>query len=75
MLVPKLLTFIAAFMLGLSTMANAASRPRSNSTFSYSTYGTQGASARQTVGSYGGWSLDPKTRALQELADKYKPGW
>ena len=76
MLVPKLLAFIAAIVLGLSISAYAASRSHANNAISSGTYGMQGAnSARSNVGSYGGWSLDPHTRALQELADKYRPGW
>ena len=32
-------------------------------------------SGRPVVGSYGGYSLDPKTRALEILSDEYRPGW
>ena len=74
--VPKSLTLATAVVLGLSTLAYAASRPRYRNAPSYSTYGVQGAnSASPAVGSYGGYSSDPKTRALEILADKYHPGY
>ena len=74
MSVPKSLTLAAAVVLGLSTLAYAAARPRSRGASSYSTYAAEGANrARPVVGSYGGFSLDPHTRYLQDLADKY-PG-
>ena len=73
MSVPKSLTLATAVVLGLSTLAYAASRPRYRNAPSYSTYGVQGANT--AVGSYGGYSSDPKTRALEILADKYHPGY
>ena len=63
MSVPKSLTLAAAVVLGLSTLAYAAARPRSRGASSYSTYAAEGANrARPVVGSYGGYSLDPHTR-------------
>ena len=45
MSVPKPLTLATAVVLGLSTLANAASRPRYRNAPSYSTYGVQGANS------------------------------
>jgi hypothetical protein len=73
MSVPKSLTLATAVVLGLSTLAYAASRPRYRNAPSYNTYGANSASP--AVGSYGGYSSDPKTRALEILADKYHPGY
>jgi hypothetical protein len=42
MSVPKSLTLVAAVVLGLSTLANAASRSRYRSAPSYSAYGLSG---------------------------------
>ena len=71
MSVPKSLSLAAVVVFGLSTLANAASRPqpRYPRTPSYSTNTTP----RSAAGSYGGWSADPHTRYLEELAAKY-PG-
>ena len=74
MSVPKSLTVAAAMILGLSTFALPASGARYRNALSYRTHGLQHIkSARPAVGSNGGYSLDPKTRALEILADKYRP--
>jgi hypothetical protein len=68
-----------ALLVAGSALTQAASRrdrgvtPYNNS---YGAYGTTSAGGPPaTTGSYGGYSADPHTRALQELADKYRPGW
>ena len=76
MWVAKSVALGVALLVGGSVLAQAASRrdrsvPSYNN--SYSTYGT--ANAPAAAGSLGGYSADPHTRALQELADKYRPGW
>ena len=67
MSVPKWLALAVVVLLGLSTVADAAPRSRYREAPAYNT--------RPTVGSDGGYSSDPKTRQLEILADKYKPGW
>jgi len=70
MSVPKAFTLAVVVILGLSTFAQAAPRARSG--------GVQnGYGASSGASSYGGggYSSDPKTRELEILADKYKPGW
>jgi hypothetical protein len=69
MSVPKSLSLAAIVVLGLSTMAYAASRTQARypRTSSYSNYTNPPAAGG------GGWSSDPHTRYLQELAAKY-PG-
>jgi hypothetical protein len=65
-------------VIGMSTMANAAVRQRGGnipSSGSYGAYAQSRTAAAVTTGSYGGYSADSHTRALQELADKYRPGW
>jgi hypothetical protein len=68
-----------ALVLGVSTLVHAAPRrDRGVSSYnnSYSTYGAASpASPPAAAASSGGYSADPHTRALQELADKYRPGW
>jgi hypothetical protein len=65
----------AAIVLALSTLADAASRPRYGSESVYGA-GAQGAGrAPAAGGSYGGYSSNPQTRALEALADRYRPGW
>jgi hypothetical protein len=74
MSVPKSLTLAAAVVFGLSTFEYGASRPRDRSSSSYRADSVQRANvARGAVGSYGGYSPDPKIRALEILADKYRP--
>ena len=79
MRVAKSLALALALVLAASALTQAASRrdrgvPSSNN--NYSAYGTAyPASPPAATGSYGGYSTDPHTRALQELADKYRSGW
>jgi hypothetical protein len=79
MSVAKPLAVAAVLLLGLSTLTNAAPRQRTRTAPSYNTYTAYGAqyptSPPAAAGSYGGYSTDPHTRALQELADHYRPGW
>jgi hypothetical protein len=76
MSVPKWLALSVVVLLGLSTVADAAPRSRYREAPAYGSYGAQGAyDTRPAVGSDGGYSTDPKTRQLEILADKYKPGW
>jgi hypothetical protein len=79
MWVAQSLALALALVLGASTLAQAASRrDRGISAYnnSYSTYGRAfPASPPAAAGSSGGYSADPHTRALQELADKYRSGW
>ncbi len=79
MWVAKSLALALALVLGASALTQAASR-RARSASSYNKgYGAYGAqyptSPRTAAGSYGGYSTDPHTRALEALADKYRPGW
>lgn len=69
MSVPKSLALAAAIVLGVSTLADAAPRARRGE----SAYGA--APARPAAGSCGGYSCNPQTRDLEQLADKYRPGW
>jgi hypothetical protein len=68
-----------AVLVVASALAQAASRrdrgvPSYSS--SYSAYGSASpASPPAAAGSYGGYSTDPHTRALEALADRYRPGW
>jgi hypothetical protein len=79
MWVAKSVALAISLMLTASALAQAASRrdrtvPSYNN--SYSAYGaTPPASPPAAAGSYGGYSTDPHTRALEALADKYRPGW
>jgi hypothetical protein len=72
----------AAVALGMSMQGHAASRYRAAPV--YDTYGaaygghnTNTSRVPPAAAAYGGggYSTDPHTRALQILADKYKPGW
>ena len=79
MWVAKSVALALALVLGALLPAQAASR-RDRGVPSYnSSYSAAGAaypaSPPAATGSYGGYSADPHTRALQELADKYRPGW
>ena len=78
MWVAKSVALGVAPLVGGSALAQAASR-RDRSVSSYNSYSAYGAaypaSPSAATGSYGGYSADPHTRALQELADKYRPGW
>jgi hypothetical protein len=79
MWIAKSLALAIALMLGASTLGHAASR-RGRSVSSYnssaSAYGAAyPANPPAATGSSDGYSADPHTRALQELADKYRPGW
>jgi hypothetical protein len=79
MRVAKSVVLAVSLMLAASAPAQAASRrdrtiPSYNN--NYSAYGAASpASPRAAAGSYGGYSTDPHTRALEALADKYRPGW
>jgi hypothetical protein len=79
MWVAQSLALALALMLAASTLTHAASRrDRSAPSYNnrYSTYGAAYPAAPPTAaGSSGGYSADPHTRALQELADKYRSGW
>jgi hypothetical protein len=78
MSVPKAVALAAVVILGLSAFAQAAPRARASGAPAYRSYGVQsGYGASSGAGSYGGggYSSDPKTRELEILADKYKPGW
>jgi hypothetical protein len=78
MWVAKSVALGVALLVGGSALAQAASR-RDRSVPSYTNNSTYGAaypaSPPAATGSNGGYSADPHTRALQELADKYRPGW
>lgn len=56
----------AVLILGSASAASAAARNRP--VIQPDVY------AARVVGSYGGYSADPRTRALERLADKYN-GW
>ena len=73
MSVPQAFALAAVVILGLSTFAQAAPRARAGGAAAYRNYEVQNGYG----GSYGGggYSTDPKTRELEILADKYKPGW
>jgi hypothetical protein len=74
MWVAKSLALAVTLMLAASALTQAASRRAPNA--SSSPYGaTYPASPPAASGSYGGYSADPHTRALQQLADQYRPGW
>ena len=78
MSVPKAFALAAVVILGLSTFAHAAPRARAGGAAAYRNYEVQnGYGGSSAAGSYGGggYSSDPKTRELEILADKYKPGW
>ena len=79
MSVLKSLALATALVFALSTLASAASRQRDRNAASYNSYSGYAAQypsrAPAATGSYGGYSTDPHTRALQELADKYRGGW
>ena len=79
MWVAKSVVLGVALLVAGSALVQAASR-RDRSVPSYNnSYGAYGAaypaSPPAATGSNGGYSADPHTRALQELADKYRPGW
>ncbi len=78
MWLPKSLVLAVALVVGASGLTQAAAR-RDRSASAYNKYGSSGAQYPATPpaapGSYGGYSTDPHTRALQALADKYRPGW
>jgi hypothetical protein len=70
MSVPKSLLLATALALGLSTLAYGATRPHRNVAFH------RPHIIQRTVpsfGYYGGYSSNPKTRALEILADRYRP--
>ncbi len=75
----KALALIAALVLAMTTQGDTAQRRQGRAAAPYPTYGGYGAqypsSQPATTGSYGGYSTDPHTRALEALADKYRPGW
>jgi hypothetical protein len=79
MWVAKSLVLAVALLVAASALAPAASR-RDRSVSSYSNnssaYGAAyPASPPAAAGSHGGYSSDPHTRALEQLADRYRPGW
>ena len=59
----------AALIFGSASVASAATRNRP-----VMQPESIGVYAAPVVGSYGGYSADPRTRALERLADKYN-GW
>ena len=59
----------AALVLGSASVASAAARNRPVVQLE-----SLGVHAAPVVDSYGGYSADPRTRALERLADKYN-GW
>jgi hypothetical protein len=66
----KISAFVAvAMILGSASVASAAARNRP-----VTQPESIGVYAAPVVGSYGGYSADPRTRALELLADKYN-GW
>ena len=73
------LLLVAAVILGYTSMASAANavaakhHPR-HRVMLLEDSSAYGAPAR-VVGSHGGYSSDPKTRALELLSDEYPPGW
>jgi uncharacterized membrane protein len=76
--VPKAFTLAVVVVLGVSIVAHAAARARAGGAAAYRNYEVQnGYGGSSAAGSYGGggYSSDPKTRELEILADKYKPGW
>jgi hypothetical protein len=77
MWVAKSVVLGVALLVAGSALAQAASRrDRGVPSYNNSTYGAAyPASPAAAAGSNGGYSADPHTRALQELADKYRPGW
>ena len=76
LMVLKSFALATALVIGLSTLADAASRQRGRSmprpSGAYPQYPT---TAPVTAGSYGGYSADPHTRYLEMLADKHRGGW
>jgi hypothetical protein len=74
MSVARSLMLAAALVLALSTLAESASRPRYRNESS-SAYGAEGISRAPAAGSNGGYSSNPQMRALEALADRYRPGW
>jgi hypothetical protein len=81
MSVSKSLVLAAALVLGMLKLGHAASRYRAAPVYdAYSAYGghnTNTSRVPAAAAAYGGdgYSTDPHTRALEILADKYKPGW
>jgi hypothetical protein len=79
MWVAKSVVLGVALLVAGSALAQAASRRDRSVPSHNNSYRAQGtaypASAPAATGSYGGYSADPHTRALQELADKYRSGW
>ena len=74
-MIAKIPALIAAtLILGSTSIASADNHPRHNRVMLLENSGTYAAPAR-AVGSYGGYSTDPKTRALEILSDEYPPGW
>ena len=76
MWVPRSVLLGVAVLVAASALAQAATRRVPSYNNSYSAYGSASpASPPAAGGSYGGYSTDPRTRALEQLADKYRPGW
>ena len=73
MSVLKPFALATALVVGMSTVAIAAARQHRNAP-SASTYGAQYPAASPMT-SGGGYSTDPHTRYLEELADKHRGGW
>jgi len=69
-MIGKISAFVAAaLVLGSASVASAAVRNRL-----VVQPESIGVYAAPVVGNYGGYSADPRTRALERLADKYN-GW
>jgi hypothetical protein len=63
-------------VIGMSSLADAATRQRGRAVPSSGTYGTYPQyPATAPVPAGDGYGADPHTRYLEMLADKYKPGW
>ena len=75
MSVPQAFALAAVVILGLSTFAQAAPRARAAAHRNYEVQNGYGGSSAAGAYGGGGYSSDPKTRELEILADKYKPGW
>ena len=68
----KLLTLALVLFLGLTTVADQASRPRHRGQPVHRTYTTRAVPAQGG----GGYSSNQRSRELEVLADKYRPtGW
>jgi hypothetical protein len=72
----KPFALVIALVVGMSGLADGAARQRDRSSSrSSGVYQQYPTTAPVTGGSYGGYSTDPHTRYLEELADKHRGGW